>query len=236
MNWRNSLLTLALLGLLSCGGSSDPGPDSDPDPDPVPAPSATTLIFPENNTECNEGEVLNVNQSRVVFQWNSSQNTDSYEVNLRNLDTNNSSTTNANTNEAAIILERGTPYEWFVVSKANGTNETANSATWKFYNQGDGVVNYAPFPAEAVSPARGATINSTGTVSLEWNGSDVDGDIAEYEVYFGTEAEPSTLIDTLQDNTIDVNVTSGTVYYWRIITRDTAGNTSQSEVFDFRVN
>ena len=84
---------LMLIGmfLISCGGGGSGSSDNGPDPVPVPAPLAATLIFPDNNTECNEGEVVNDTQSRVTFQWNASQNTDSYEVNLKNLNTNNSS-------------------------------------------------------------------------------------------------------------------------------------------------
>ena len=201
-------------------------------------PSAATLVFPDNNSECNEGEILNDTQSQVLFQWNNSQNTDSYEVNLRDLSNNNTSRTVANTNSVAITLKRGNPYEWFVVSRASGTNQTANSASWKFYNEGPGITNYAPFPAVAVSPPRGASITSSGTVTLEWEGSDVDNDLEEYEVYFGTNPEADTLLGTLADNTLETDVTTGQgiVYYWRILSRDSAGNTSFSEIFEFRVN
>lgn len=228
-----------MAALMACSnGGDDPGPDPDPDPDPVAAPSAATLVFPDNNSECNEGEILNDTQSQVLFQWNNSQNTDSYEVNLRDLSNNNTSRTVSNTNSVAITLKRGNPYEWFVVSRASGTNQTANSASWKFYNEGPGITNYAPFPAVAVSPPRGASITSSGTVTLEWEGSDVDNDLEEYEVYFGTNPEADTLLGTLADNTLETDVTTGQgiVYYWRILSRDSAGNTSFSEIFEFRVN
>ncbi|MBT8206439.1 MAG: hypothetical protein KJO20_13795, partial [Eudoraea sp.] len=98
--------------------------------------------------------------------------------------------------------------------------------------------NYAPFPATAVAPARGATITSSGTVILEWEGSDVDNDLEEYEVYFGTNPEADTLLETLTENTLETTVTTGQdiIYYWRILSRDAAGNTSFSEIFEFRVN
>ena len=240
MNWRIVLNILLLAALTACGGGGDEpgGNNSQPDPDPIPAPAAATLVFPDNNSECNEGEILNDTQSQVLFQWNNSQNTDSYEVNLRDLSNNNTSRTVSNTNSVSITLKRGNPYEWFVVSRANGTNETANSATWRFYNVGPGITNYAPFPAVAIAPPRGASINSSGTVSLEWEGNDIDNDIVEYEVYFGTDPAAETLLETLSETTLETNVTTGqgTVYYWRILSRDGAGNTSNSEIFEFRVN
>ena len=239
MSWKYKRGILMMAALMACSsGGDDPGPDPDPEPVQVAVPSAATLVFPDNNSECNEGVVINDTQSQVLFQWNSSQNTDSYEVNLKDLNTNNSSRTVSNTNSLNITLLRGNPYEWFVVSRANGTNETTSSATWRFYNEGPGVANYAPFPAVAVSPPRGATITSTGTVSLEWEGSDVDNDLVEYEVYFGTNTEADTLLETLADNTLETTVTTGQgiVYYWRVLSRDSAGNTSFSEIFEFRVN
>lgn len=227
-----SVLMLSLL-FVSCGGSS--GGDPDPKPDPVAAPLAATLVFPDNNTECNEGDVVSDTQSRVTFQWNASQNTDSYEINIKNLNTNNTSKSNSNTNSADITIGRGVPYEWFVVSKATGTAETASSVTWKFYNQGPGIENYAPFPAEAVSPARGATIDNAGALTLEWTASDVDNDLSEFDVYFGTNSDPSELGETTSQSSAEVTVNSGETYYWRIVSRDSQGNTSQSEIFEFRV-
>ncbi|MBT8275848.1 MAG: hypothetical protein KJO39_06895 [Bacteroidia bacterium] len=221
--------------LLSCGKTEPVSIGQDPDP--VPNPLAAILVFPDNNTECNEGNVLNETQSSVTFRWNASQNTDTYELNLRNLNNNNITQINASTNEATATLLRGTPYEWFVVSMANGTEVTASSETWKFYNQGPGIENYTPFPAEVISPLRGSIVTSSGgIITLEWTGSDVDNDITEFDILFGTETTPSTLLGTTSDNSIDATVVSGEIYYWRVITKDSEQNSSDSEIFDFRVN
>jgi len=219
----------------SCGGGGDGGGDPDPQPAPVPAPSAATLIFPADNSECNEGEILSDTQSRVSFQWNASPNTDSYQVNLTNLNTNSTALTSSTTNEAEITLLRGVPYEWFVVSRANGTNETASSPVWRFYNAGAGITNYAPFPAEAVNPGRGATINTTAAATLEWSGNDIDNDIESYNLYFGTSDPPALLESGITDTTFEVSVTSGQTYFWQVETVDSAGNQTLSELFNFRV-
>lgn len=237
MKLNYGIFILAIFFIAACGGednNNNPDPDPISDPDPVASPLASTLVFPDNNTECNEGVVLNESQSLVTFEWNASQNTDSYEVNLRNLNSNASSKSNSNTNSADITLDRGVPYEWFVVSKADGTNTTASSSTWKFYNQGPGVENYAPFPAEVVYPARGSAINNTGTVQLEWTGSDVDNDITEYEILYGTDSDPSTLLGTTSDSFIEAAISTGE-YYWRVISKDSQGNSSESEIFEFSV-
>jgi len=226
------LLSGSLWLLMACSGG-DGGDDSQPQP--LPPPQAATLIFPENNSTCFEGEVLSTTLSRVTFRWNESQHTDSYELLVRNLITNVESTQNPSTNEATLTLPRGTPFEWHVISRALGTNQTATSATWRFYNEGPGIANYAPFPAEAVYPARGAHISTTGTLSLEWAGADADGDIASYEIFFGTAPEASVSVGTTAESTLDVTVSAGQTYYWKVITRDTGGNSSESEVFEFSV-
>ncbi len=229
-----TLIAIAAFALSACGGgsNSDDGPDPTPE---VPAPGAATLVFPDNNTECNEGVVLSETQSTVTFEWTASENTDTYEINLRNLNTNNIARTNSPINEAAITILRGTPYEWFVVSSANGTNVTSSSPTYRFFNQGPGIENYAPFPAEAVSPSRGATINNAGTVTLEWTASDVDNDIVSYDILFGTESTPTTSIGTVSETTLDASAMAGQVYFWRVITIDSENNSSQSEIFEFNV-
>ncbi|WP_445384182.1 hypothetical protein ACT6NV_09190 [Robiginitalea sp. IMCC44478] len=228
-----SLGIVATLMLCCSGGDSSGGI---PDPQPVPDPVAAILIFPANNTECNEGEILSAQQSRVTFQWNASQNTDSYEVRLTNLNTNSITSTISNTNEAAIVIQRATPYEWSVTSRARGSNQTASSPVWRFYNAGEGVSNYAPFPATAIFPERGSTLTNAGTITLQWETSDIDGDLASFEVYLEeNNTGPQTLIGTTSENFLEVTVSPSSVYYWQVVSKDAAGNSSVSEVFQFAV-
>ncbi len=223
----------SILLMKSCGGSDDG--NGGPNPEPIPNPSAATLIFPDNNAECNEGSILSDTESEVTFRWNASQNTDSYTVNLRNLDTDGTQQLNANTNELAIRLNRGTPYSWSVTSRANGTDETAESSTWRFYNAGLGIENYSPFPADNPSPKSGASIDS-GTINLSWEGSDLDGDIASYEVLLDTANPPIASEGSTTENLLQVELATSGVYYWRVITIDETNNSSRSEIFQFRVN
>jgi hypothetical protein len=231
----NYILLLTFL-TISCGsgGGSDVPPTTEPPA--IAAPKATTLIFPANNTECNEGTALtgNVSQTQVTFRWMLSEDTDSYEVNLKNLLHNNTSKFNSNTNELAINIDKGAPFEWFVISK-NTSSITASSSKFRFYNQGDGVQNYAPFPAEVVSPARGSTIANNSTILLKWLGGDIDNDILNYTVIFDNINPPLATIGTTTNTEISANILSGQVYYWQVVTKDTNQNSSQSEVFEFKV-
>ncbi|WP_394974942.1 hypothetical protein [uncultured Croceitalea sp.] len=231
-------LLILLVFTVSCGGGSESNSDDGSVPmAPTPPPVAATLVFPENNTECNISEVLSSTQSTVPFVWNSSQNTDTYQISIRNLNTNTIVTSQVVTNpEADITLERGTPYEWSVESRANGTNETASSSLFRFFNEGPGIQNYAPFPANAINPSRGASISSEMTsVLLEWETNDIDNDPLEYEILFGITENPTSSIAITTETNISVDTTSGSVYFWRVISKDDQNNTSQSEIFSFRV-
>ncbi|WP_405413065.1 hypothetical protein [Maribacter sp. Asnod1-A12] len=222
--------------LISCGGSDNESP-VDPVTPEVTAPDATNLIFPENNTECNEGAIdaNDETKSTVTFQWSISDNTDSYEIKVKNLETGSITTATSNTNQSDIKINRGTPYEWYIISLANGTTITATSETWTFYNQGPGIENYAPFPAVAISPQRGSTITSSNTIILEWSTSDVDDDIVSYEVFFDTTEIPLISLGDTTESFIEANITTGSTYYWKVITKDSFDNTSNSELFEFRV-
>lgn len=232
---RKIILNMLFIGLLtncSSGGSSDPV-------NPVaPNPVASTLISPAQNSECITGtNTAGATTSTIVFNWNKSANTDSYVVSLKNLTAGTTATYPATTNQVSIVVSRGTPYSWFVTSKSNSVSTTAASDTWKFYAAGDGVINHAPFPADAVAPVNGTVISSTGgVITLDWSATDIDNDIASYNVYFGTQTTPSSFKTGLTDSVLTaVPVTNGSTYYWYVVTTDKQGNTSQSEIFTFSV-
>lgn len=228
-----TLTLLAILGLMSCGGDGDEG-DGNVLPDGN-APSATTLVFPEDNTECTEITIISTTESSIRFQWNRVDDADSYELNIRNLETNAILKGTTEAIEASVTLQRGLGYEWFVTTQKEGSEAVGSSAKWKFYNPGDGVQHYAPFAAEAVSPTRGQLLETSGTITLRWQAADVDNDIVGYEVFFGTDSNPRSTLGNAAQNTISANVIAGQTYYWRVKTTDATGNSSNSEVFDFRV-
>jgi len=234
MNMKNLSILLLLAVFFNCSKDDNGGRNNPP---PIADPVASVLTFPDNNQECNQGVEVNPTQSRVTFTWNASDNTDSYELVLRNLE--NNSTTNhiSSTNQVDITLLKGTPYSWYVISKSTNTPNTAESSTWRFYNAGDAVQSYAPFPADVVAPAMGANLNGVTNVTLEWSGHDVDNDITGYDIYFDTTSPPVAQLGSTQTAlTADAVVSSGTVYYWRIITKDSQDNNSQSTIFEFRVD
>ena len=219
-------LTSVIIG--GCGSKSNPTPN----------PSATVLTFPAQNSACTTGTVISATQSTITFTWNSAANADSYELDIKNLLTGTLSTQTSSTNLLAVNLLRNTPYSWYVISKSSKVSATAQSDTWKFYNAGPGTVSHPPFPADVLTPSFGQSVTApAGTINLSWTGSDPDNDIANYDVYFGTAATPPLLKSGVTAMILNsVAVISGSTYYWKIITWDSLGNSSDSGTYQFKVN
>ncbi|MFD1162915.1 hypothetical protein [Hwangdonia seohaensis] len=232
-NQITNTLFLFVFCIISACSSGDGG-DAPIDPiEDVKDPTAATLVFPAANSECTEGTINTTTESTITFEWNASKYTDSYNLQLKDLNTGTVTSYSTSENSYAIKLKRGNPYSWFIVSRSNKTSKTGTSATWKFFNAGEGVSSYAPFPAEAVRPVLGANVTS-GDITLEWTTSDVDNDIESYNVNFGevnppTEFKTEITGTTLNNVTIEANKT----YYWSVTTKDSQGNISYSEVFSF---
>jgi hypothetical protein len=203
---------------------------------PAPEPSSATLIYPEQNSACITGTVQSESASSITFNWTASAHTDSYEVHLKNLQSGEQSTFVVGANQLVTTLSRNTPYAWYVISKSAGSTATATSATWKFYNSGPAVVSHAPFPAEITSPTFAQEISTqNGKVALSWKGNDVDNDLVAYDVYFGSALTPGLVESNFNKDTLNVSVVSGTTYYWRVVSKDAKGNTSQSDRYHFNV-
>jgi hypothetical protein len=212
---------------------------SDPEPTPeevINVPVAATLIFPEDNTECNEGTILSDTESKVIFRWNSSEFTDLYELILKNLETDIVITQEAINNTKEITLSRGTSYEWYIISKSIESETTSTSEVFQFFNAALGVVNHIPFSAEAIAPIDNEILVTNNTyVSLEWQAADIDDDIKEYEIFFGTSIEEMNNIGSTANTKIEVDIIFGSTYYWKVRTYDENFNSSESDVFKFTV-
>jgi hypothetical protein len=202
-------------------------------------PAKAVLTAPAQNEVCTTGTIISPTESAVLFTWDASANTNNYTLVLTNLLTTAKTTQSTAQTQITLTLARNTPFSWYIISTSSATTATAQSDTWKFYNSGPGVVTYAPFPAQIISPTFGQLIPATnGTINLEWQGSSVSpGTIANYDVYFGTTNTPALTYASITNSYVNsVAVVSGTTYYWRVITRDSAGNTSDSGLYEFTVN
>lgn len=225
---KNLLLFLLCLAVISC---KKPVKVIDP-------PTKAVLSLPANNEACTSGTITSPTLSSILFKWTASQNAESYELTIKNLESGVSTTQTTTALELPVTLARNMPYSWFVTAKTSKISTTAVSDIWKFYNAGEAASAFAPFPAEMVSPKMAARITPTaGKISLSWTGSDVDNDILNYDVYLGTTNTPALIKATQIGGTLpDVSVVAGTTYYWKVITRDNKGNTSDSGIYVFYTN
>jgi hypothetical protein len=232
---RRGFLLIGYVLVLSCGKKDTQEPIP---PVPVPqAPAAAVLTFPLQNEECTAGVVVSSTQSTIPFSWNSAENAESYEVHVKNLENGISLSQSTMQTSLGLTLNRNTPYSWYIVSKSSKSATATTSATWKFYNSGPGKTTYAPFPAEIVSPAMGQKLSAVEKITLDWNGNDVDEDILNYDVYFGSSQSPALFKEKVLESILhEVNVNPNTTYYWKVITRDKEGNSSDSGVFMFSMN
>lgn len=212
---------------------------SDPEPKPeeiINVPVAATLVFPEDNTECNEGTILNDTENNVVFRWNLSEFTDSYELIIKNLETDIITSQYAINDYKEVTLTRGTSYEWYIISKSIEIDTTATSEVFQFFNAAPGVVDHIPFSAEAITPHDNEILVTNNTfVRLEWQATDLDDDIKEYEILFGTSVEEMTNIGSTENTNIEVDIIFGSTYFWKVKTYDENFNSSESDIFQFTV-
>jgi len=238
-------IILTSLFLMACSGG-EPGETPTPQPQ-VKIPTAASLVSPANNTECNQGNIISADLSSVLFQWNPSENTNTYTLKVTNLNTNTVQEQSTSNTSQSMALKRGTPFSWTIVSRSNSTTQTAESSAFRFFNAGAPVENHTPFPAEAVSPNRGATLTGVTSITLEWESSDIDNDLAAHTVQLLGSSETLDQVDFANEATVtyqttssqsvsEVAVEAGKIYYWQVKSQDEVGNSATSEIFEFRVN
>ena len=114
-------------------------------------------------------------------------------------------------------LTANTIYYWTVVAK-NSAGSTS-SATWSFTTQ-------LPVPGTPAtpSPATGATGVSL-TPALTWSAA---SNATSYDVYFGTAASPALAGNTTGTSYTPGTLTTNTIYYWRVVAKNSAGSTSSA--------
>lgn len=222
---KSGFLVFLLLILQSCGVDSDVLEYAK---DQI----NITLIFPEDDSECTEGIIVSETQSELVFEWSDENDNSPYIVHLTNLESSQTELIESDDMDVAITLDRGVAYSWFVTGKINSSSEI-----WNFYNEGPGLESSIPYPATAISPVSGASISQTSTsVNLIWKSEDPDDDIVSYDLFFGEAKDPQLYgTDVTETRFNDIPVEAGKTYYWKIITKDSIGNESTSEVFTFSV-
>ena len=233
---NNAVILLAVLILFGCGGNSDDEiaitPPEEPNIDAINlAPSIPVLIYPSNELLCIDNE--------LEFSWEASVDNEgdpiSYTIQVASdvQFTNIISEAISNDTKTVILLEKGQTLFWRAIASDNQNNISNYSTHWKFYTEGEPIVNQLPFQPELVNPNLGETV-SESLILLSWNGSDADNDDLMYDVYFGTTPNMPLVAEDLQTNSFEVSLTANSLYYWRIVTKDGTGGATIGPVWSFR--
>jgi hypothetical protein len=239
-NFNRYIALILVWGLAACaGGGEDPAPAPTPPPTPtVNPPTAASLSLPEKNKICESGISISTNQAEITFTWAAGTNTESYDLLVTDLNTNVVQTiSNISAASQKVALNKATPYSWKVVSKSSKTTVTATSDSWNFYLAGASIVNYAPYPAEITAPTVSIYPTITnGKVTISWKGSDPESDPLTYTLFVDLvdgKQTPSAQFTNITASSVDVPVTTGKIYYFRVKSSD-GKNSSYSVIYQFR--
>lgn len=198
---------------------------------PIPAPEAAILVAPEDNVSCLYVPV-NTSTANVVFSWQEALNTDSYILNVRNESTGIETSTTTENTSVRLTLSRGVIYLWKVVSISDASDEETESNTRYFFLEAQQQSSHLPFPARLLNPQADEIIQlSNGNASFSWEGADLDDDIASYTLLLGLDENSlQEVVSNLTQSSFTTALEAGTAYYWQVVTVDSEGSRSHSEI------
>jgi len=84
------------------------------------------------------------------------------------------------------------------------------------------------------SPSEEAVIWATA-ITLKWDSYEPNDDVITYDVYFDTNANPTTKVSSNQvENSLNrSNLSYGTTYYWKVVAKDSKGATTEGPLWSF---
>ena len=128
-------------------------------------------------------------------------------------------------------MANNTRYYWKVVAK-DGNGETPSVE--RSFTTVPVICSLVPTPPILTEPALGAT-NVPLTQDLSWRegNSQCEGEIATYDVYFGTTTTPPFDHNNGKVKTWSPELQYDTEYFWRVVAKDNNG-TKSSPTFSFR--
>jgi chitodextrinase len=95
------------------------------------------------------------------------------------------------------------------------------------------MMNRAPLPPSLPSPSNGVT-QVHRDITLQWAGSDPDGDMVTYDVYFGTTTTPARVVSQQSSTSFSPGVLANqTTYYWRIVAWDPYSANTTGSLWSF---
>ncbi|WP_422349847.1 hypothetical protein [Flagellimonas sp.] len=216
-------ITIGFL-VISCGGSD--GVNSEPS---VPA-----LLYPTNDLLCIE----NV----LEFRWDASSDAEgdgiTYRIEVSSDDgfSNIIHTDFLEDTSRTFTLEKGRTFYWRVLAEDDAQNQSGFSASWRFYTETELVQNALPTVPELLNPSLGSSLD-TSEINLEWEANDPDvGDTLVFDLYFGTAEDPPLFETDLSTSSFTVSLDPTTIYYWKVVVKDSNGGVTLGPIWTFESN
>lgn len=204
---------------------------------PTPAPGAVTLLTPAESAGCLRSSSSTSSTYSINFTWNAASDAESYQLDITDMVKQTTVTFKTTNCAYRASLTVNAAYSW----KVTAINSTGNteSPEWKFYLTGTPTSNYAPYPASLTYPLNGAVVNTNGAatvqINFQWTAGDPDNDIDSYTLYLDDKDASTQLATSLTTVSSTQSLASGKTYYWKIATKDKAGNISLSAVSSFQL-
>jgi hypothetical protein len=198
------------------------------------APGAVNLMNPAQNLLCID--------TTITFEWSEATDPENDALEYNMIIATDRDMTNVVENkmttslQLTVTLDKKTAYYWKVDALDIDNNQGTGSEIFAFYTKGEGVLNYAPFTSELVSPENNGQVNAT-SVNLTWEAADTNaGDTLTYELYFGENSSLTLIDDTLLVKSQTVLIESGKTYSWKVNVKDQNGAKSIGQIWSFIVN
>ncbi len=85
-----------------------------------------------------------------------------------------------------------------------------------------------PFPSDNAT-------GQTTSLTLSWSCSDPDNDSLTYDVYFGTDNPPATVVSSIQSDTSLArnSLVASTTYFWKVVAKDSYGDSASGPIWRF---
>ncbi len=138
---------------------------------------------------------------------------------------------NINSNTYNYDFQVKQTYQWQIIALDNNDNVLSVSDIWTFST----IENQSPEIPQNMTPDDNEDIFSFGTAYISWYCSDPEHDDLKYDFYFGTESNPPLYKSNMTEDNILVDVINGTYYYWKIVAKDSYGNSTTGPVWKFYV-
>lgn len=211
--------------------------------DSIPDPSPAVLLAPKNGDNCETAIPINLTESKVNFSWIKSENTDEYELVIKNSTKNtvytkelaDSDTENENIYIDEVLLN-GDTYSWYVISKSINSPVSTQSEVWQFYLEGNVEPDYIPQPSNLIYPENESilSLDISDVIQFIWSSKDEDNNIDYYHFYLGQEIDNVLKIgDEIKQTSYEQKLEINKTYYWKVVTFDIQGNSSDSAINKF---